>query len=432
MEIILKRIAIIVVLWAMLTGGAVFICSSGGDGNLLVPGRNRPPVAEDSFLQTQVETSITSTMQASDPDGDDLTYRVTAGPDAGSLSNINADTGRFTYLPAALGTDRFTFKANDGRLDSDNGTVSILVTEQTVGTQIVGLESALPDVSRAGGLTVLWASPSGIVERIPEGAGPTQSLLHGVEKLVVDPWQSGRLLAYTKEGRLLTSADGGLGWQPAGRLQVPTDVGALAYAGNRVLITIDDADCVPQVAQGLFIPVAGDASPIDVDLSCGHDPVLGSLDGAYFIRDGWLHSIVDDEKLLGPGVVAVTTDHWRQKRIVAMAKDESGRLLMRLSEDGGQSWRKTSRADLPQSVARGEIGRLIFDLEKDGLMFVSVWNGDGTTSVFRSRSEQGAWDFVGSLSDGKAKLTRCAYDAVCLLSDDGTRMNRFPDTLDEG
>ncbi|MGI9264185.1 MAG: hypothetical protein ACR2QU_04605, partial [Gammaproteobacteria bacterium] len=70
MKLLLKRILIIVCLWAMLTGGAVFICSSG-DGSFLLPGNNRRPVAEDSFLQTQVETSIRSTMQASDPDGDD-------------------------------------------------------------------------------------------------------------------------------------------------------------------------------------------------------------------------------------------------------------------------------------------------------------------------------------------------------------------------
>jgi len=432
LNIILKRIAIIVVLWTMLTGGAVFICSSG-DGNLLLPGRNRPPVTEDSFLQTQVETSITSTMQASDPDGDDLTYRVTSGPDVGSLSNINADTGRFTYVPAALGTDSFTFKANDGRLDSDNGTVSILVTAQTTGTQVVGLESVLPDRSRVDGLTVLWGSPSGIIERLTGlGAGPAQSLLHGVEQMAADPWQSGQLLAYMNDGRLLTSTDGGSGWQLAGRLKEQAEVGALAYAGNRVLITIDDVDCVPEVAQGWFIPAAGGARQIDAELSCGHDPVLGSLDGSYFIRDGWLHLAGNDQKLFGPGVVAAATDPWRQKRVAVVVGDELGRSLLRISEDGGQTWGRTNRADLPKSAARGKIGQLVFDSEQDGVMFVSVWYGDGTTSVFRSRSENEAWEFIGSLSDGAAKLTRCAYDAVCLLSDDGTRMNRFPDTPDEG
>ena len=432
MKTTLKRIFIIVFLWAMLTGGAVFICSSG-DGSFLLPGRNRPPVAEDSFLQTDVETSIRSTMQASDPDGDELTYRVTSGPDVGSLSNIDADTGRFTYVPSAVGTDSFTFKANDGNLDSDNGTVSILVTSAAVGAQITGLKSVLQDASRTDGLTVLWDSPSGIVERkTGSGAGSAQGLFHGVDRLAADPWQVGQLLALMKDGRLLTSPDDGLEWQLTGSLKEHAEVGGLAYSGNRVLITIDAADCSPETGQGLFIPVERDAGLIDVKFSCGQYPLLDTLDGAYVIRDAWLHSVNDDAKLLGPGVVAITTDHWHQKRLVAVTKNVSGRFQMHLIEDGGQTWRITNRAELPQPASQGDIGRLVFDPEKDGVIFVSVWNGDGTTSVYRSGSEQAPWNLVGSFGDGKAELIYCAYKTVCLLSADGTRLSRFSDTPDEG
>jgi hypothetical protein len=436
LKIILKRIFIIVFLWAMLTGGAVIVCSSG-DGRFFLPGGNRPPVAEDSFLQTDVETSIRSTMQASDPDGDELTYRVTSGPDVGSLTSIDADTGRFTYLPAAVGTDRFTFKANDGRLDSDNGTVSILVTSGAVGAQITGLKSVVPSASRTDGLTVLWDTPSGLVERqAVSGAGAAQRLLRGVDRLAADPWQAGRLLALMKDGRVLTSPDDGLEWRLAGRLKEPIEVGGLAYSGSRVLMTIDAADCRPGTGHGLFTPVEGDAGPIDVDFSCGHYPLLDTLDGAYVIRGAWLHSVADDEKLLGPGVVAITTDHWQQKRLVAVTRDGSGRFLMRASEDGGQTWRITNRAELPQPVSQpvslGDVGRLVFDPEKDGAVFASVWNGDGTTSVYRSRSALAPWNLIGSLDDGKAELIYCAYRTVCLLSADGTRLSQFSDTADEG
>jgi hypothetical protein len=428
LKIILKRIFIIVFLWAMLTGGAVVVCSSG-DGNLFLPGRNRPPVAEDSFLQTDVETSIRSTMQASDPDGDDLTYRITSGPDTGSLTDINADTGRFTYVPAAAGTDRFTFKANDGRLDSNTGTVSILVTSAAVGAQIVGLKSVLPDMSHTGGLIVLWGAPSGLVERMDSpGAGPLQRLIDGVDQLVADPWQAGRLLALMKDGRLLTSLDNGLEWQPEGWLKQPGGVGGLAYAGNRVLIAITATDCGTETTQGLFVPVEGAPSPIDVELACGHDPVLGSLDGAWVVRHGWLHSAGDDAKLLGPDIAAVATDPWQQKRLAAVTRDDSGLYLMRISEDGGQTWRRTNRAELP----RGDIGQLVFDPGNDGAMLVSVWSGDGTTSVYSSRSEQAPWHLVGSLGDGQAKMVCYTSGTIGLLSEDGTRLRRFGDRPDEG
>jgi VCBS repeat-containing protein len=62
-----------------------------------------------------------------DADGKQLTAAVVANPVHGSL-NLNSN-GSFTYTPSAgfVGTDSFTYKANDGTYDSSPAVVSIVV-----------------------------------------------------------------------------------------------------------------------------------------------------------------------------------------------------------------------------------------------------------------------------------------------------------------
>ena len=66
----------------------------------------------------------------SDADGDGLTFTVVAGPSHGTLSGAAPN---LTYTPAAdyNGPDSFTFKVNDGTVDSSPATVSITVTSYT-------------------------------------------------------------------------------------------------------------------------------------------------------------------------------------------------------------------------------------------------------------------------------------------------------------
>src|SRR5207237_10369568 len=60
-------------------------------------------------------------------EADSLTYGIVSGPAHGTLTGAGANR---TYTPAAgySGPDSFTFKANDGSLDSNSATVSITVT----------------------------------------------------------------------------------------------------------------------------------------------------------------------------------------------------------------------------------------------------------------------------------------------------------------
>jgi len=77
------------------------------------------------ILQT-LEAGIVLT--GSDVDGNALTYAIVTGPAHGTLSAVSG--ANVTYTPVANynGADTFTFKANDGTVDSAPATVSISVT----------------------------------------------------------------------------------------------------------------------------------------------------------------------------------------------------------------------------------------------------------------------------------------------------------------
>ncbi len=82
-------------------------------------------VDEDTPLNVLVGTGVLS--NDTDTESDPLTAVEVTGPAHGSLT-LNAN-GSFTYTPSAnySGADSFTYKANDGALDSNTVTVSLTV-----------------------------------------------------------------------------------------------------------------------------------------------------------------------------------------------------------------------------------------------------------------------------------------------------------------
>jgi VCBS repeat-containing protein len=66
----------------------------------------------------------------SDPDGDALTAVLKSGPSSAASFTLNAD-GSFVYTPATNFSDdkdSFTYKADDGSLESSETLVTITVT----------------------------------------------------------------------------------------------------------------------------------------------------------------------------------------------------------------------------------------------------------------------------------------------------------------
>jgi len=87
---------------------------------------NQVPVANDQAVTTAQDTSKAITLTGSDADGDALTYSVVTGPAHGALSGTAPN---LTYTPTSgySGSDSFTFKVNDGKVDSNVATVTITV-----------------------------------------------------------------------------------------------------------------------------------------------------------------------------------------------------------------------------------------------------------------------------------------------------------------
>src|SRR6185436_8117717 len=85
------------------------------------------PVAADQAVTTAEDAAKPITLTATDVDTvTALTYVIVAQPTHGTLSGTAPNV---TYTPAANynGADSFTFKANDGSLDSKIATVTITV-----------------------------------------------------------------------------------------------------------------------------------------------------------------------------------------------------------------------------------------------------------------------------------------------------------------
>ncbi len=111
----------------------VTVIATDGAGNvsdvftILVNAVNDAPVADDQSVSTAEDTTVTVTLSAFDADGDVLTYSVVAGPTHGTLTGT---APVLIYTPAAdyFGPDSFTFKVNDGTVDSNTATVAVTVT----------------------------------------------------------------------------------------------------------------------------------------------------------------------------------------------------------------------------------------------------------------------------------------------------------------
>ena len=89
---------------------------------------NEPPVVEDDAFTVAEGGTHNDAVTGSDPEDDELEFVLVLGPVNGSLT-FNADgTYTYTHNGGETTSDSFTFKANDGSLDSNIGTVTITVT----------------------------------------------------------------------------------------------------------------------------------------------------------------------------------------------------------------------------------------------------------------------------------------------------------------
>ena len=94
---------------------------------------NTPPIAKSQRVTTDIDTSVPITLDATDKDGDSLTYSLGTTPNHGSLSSFDGDTGSVVYNPnnGYTGPDSFTFTVSDESSTSNSAKVSITVNPVT-------------------------------------------------------------------------------------------------------------------------------------------------------------------------------------------------------------------------------------------------------------------------------------------------------------
>ncbi|MEP6569539.1 MAG: DNA/RNA non-specific endonuclease [Acidobacteriota bacterium] len=112
------------------------------------------PVTTGQTKTTNKNQNVAVTLTATDFNVNNVfTYTIVTPPANGSLSGTGAN---LTYAPSFnyTGPDSFTFKANDGALDSNTSTVSITVTAPTAADGIISGRITDPDGNAIAGAVV--------------------------------------------------------------------------------------------------------------------------------------------------------------------------------------------------------------------------------------------------------------------------------------
>ena len=201
---------------------------------------NAAPVAQDQGPVTVAEdASVGITLTATDADDDNLIFSIVAGPTKGSLGSIGTPdcsavdtcTASVLYTTTANlnGSDSFTFKVNDGTVDSNTATVSISITPVNDAPVLDASKSpALAAENEDAGLPsgavgtlvsdlVDFATPSGQVDNVTDADNP--GALLGIAVIASD----------TAHGAWWYSVDNGIHWLALGTV---SDSSARLLAAN--------------------------------------------------------------------------------------------------------------------------------------------------------------------------------------------------------
>ncbi len=138
---------------------------------------NDAPRAIAGTLITLEDTTATVVLTGSDEDSNNLTFRVESGPSNGTLTGTPPN---LNYSPAKNfnGSDQFTFRVNDGTLDSLLATISIAVSASNdVPVALAGNHTTAEDTPLA--IVIGGTDPEGANLSFTVVTGPTQGSLAG-------------------------------------------------------------------------------------------------------------------------------------------------------------------------------------------------------------------------------------------------------------
>ncbi len=138
---------------------------------------NDAPLADLQSVTTDEENALGITLTGSDVEGSSLSFTLETQPTNGVLSGTAPD---LTYTPDAdfNGSDSFTFKANDGELDSDAVTVEITVNPVN-DVPTADSQSVSTDEDTALGITLTGSDVEGSTLSFMVTSGPNHGTLSG-------------------------------------------------------------------------------------------------------------------------------------------------------------------------------------------------------------------------------------------------------------
>jgi DNA/RNA endonuclease G (NUC1) len=126
-------------------------------------GNDTAPVTTGQTKTTPKDQGVAVTLSATDFNVNNVfSYTIVTPPAHGSLSGSG---GALTYSPGFnyVGPDSFTFKANDGALDSNVSTVNITVTAPTAAPATISGSMTTADGSAVGGAVVRLSGPQSAI-----------------------------------------------------------------------------------------------------------------------------------------------------------------------------------------------------------------------------------------------------------------------------
>jgi len=255
---------------------------------------NHPPVAQNQCVTTDQDTAKAIILSATDPDGDPLTYTIVTRPGHGTLSGTLPSV-TYTPAPQYFGRDSFTFRANDGKTDSNIATISVSVT-QVIGINVI--------ITVAGNGEISYGGDGGLATKA-RLLSPSGVTVDAEGNLFIADWGNNRIRKVDKNGIIITAAGIGGFWGgysgdggPAVQAELDRPEGvALDTLGNLYIAEYENNSIRKVDPNGNITTVAGGAWG------------FGSDDGP-----------ATEARLNGPSGVAVDTfgnvyiaDQWNQR-----------------------------------------------------------------------------------------------------------------------
>jgi len=380
---------------------------------------NDAPTTGDQSLSTDEDTPISGSLLpvAADIDSAQLQGSIVAGPQHGQVSV--ATDGSFTYLADANynGADSFTYKVNDGQLDSSIATVSLVM-------------NAVNDAPTAGDQSLTTDEDTPITGSLLAVAADIDSAL-----------LQGRIVAGPQHGQVTVASDGSFTYladandNGADSFTYKVNDGELDSAIATVMLTIVPVNDAPtagdqQLTTDEDTSIIGSLLAVAVDIDSAllqgsivigpqHGQVSVAADGSFTYTadanyngtDSFTYKVNDGELDSAIATVMLTIIPVNDAPVastIAATLLEDGRITLNLFDSGSD----VDGDPLSVSVGNPQHGQLLK-------------NADGSYTYFAQADYNGEDSFSYSVSDGQldsgsamVRLTLTAVNDAPVAQDD--------------